>query len=104
MPKAEENDPSAPTPDVPNTNTDKPTDATESENDDSTEKPTDSEDDYDDGTSDESGETKKGLSAGAIVGIVAGSVAVGGVGGFALFWFAIKKKSFADLIAVFKKK
>ena len=37
MPKAEENDPSAPTPDVPDTNTDKPTDATESEKDDSTE-------------------------------------------------------------------
>ena len=44
MPKAEENAPSAPTPDVPNTNTDKPTDATdkptdatESEKDDSTE-------------------------------------------------------------------
>ena len=32
-----ENDPSAPTPDIPNTNTDKPTDATESEKDDSTE-------------------------------------------------------------------
>ena len=65
---------------------------------------TTSEEDDNDGTSDESGETKKGLSAGAIVGIVAGSVAVGGAGGFALFWFAIKKKSFADLIAVFKKK
>lgn len=37
MPKVEENDPSAPTPDLPNTNTDKPTDATESEKDDSTE-------------------------------------------------------------------
>ena len=50
---------------------------------------------------------KDGLGAGAIVGIVIGSVAVvgvGGVGGFALFWFVIKKKSFADLIAVFKKK
>ena len=45
-----------------------------------------------------------GLGAGAIVGIVIGSVAVVGVGGFALFWFVIKKKSFADLIAVFKKK
>ena len=45
-----------------------------------------------------------GLGAGAIVGIVSGSVAVAGVGGFALFWFVIKKKSFADLIAVFKKK
>ena len=45
-----------------------------------------------------------GLGAGAIVGIVIGSVAVAGVGGFALFWFVIKKKSFADLVAVFKKK
>ena len=44
-----------------------------------------------------------GLGAGAIVGIVIGSVAVVGIGGFALFWFVIKKKSFADLIAVFKK-
>ena len=65
---------------------------------------TTSEEDDNDDTSDESGETKKGLSAGVIAGIVAGSVAVGGAGGFALFWFAIKKKSFADLIAVFKKK
>ena len=45
-----------------------------------------------------------GLSGGAIAGIVAGSVVVLGGGGFALFWFVIKKKSFADLIAVFKKK
>ena len=45
-----------------------------------------------------------GLSAGAIVGIVLGSVALLGGGGFAIFWFVIKKKSFADLIAVFKKK
>ena len=44
-----------------------------------------------------------GLGAGAIIGIVIGSVAVVGIGGFALFWFVIKKKSFADLIAVFKK-
>ena len=44
-----------------------------------------------------------GLGAGAIIGIVVGSVAVVGIGGFALFWFVIKKKSFADLIAVFKK-
>ena len=65
---------------------------------------TTSEEDDNDDTSDESGETKKGLSAGAIAGIVVGSVAVGGAGGFALFWFAIKKKSFADLIAIFKKK
>ncbi len=50
----------------------------------------------------------KGLSGGTIAGIVVGSVAVAGIGGFAIFWFAIKKKSFADLIAaikgLFKKK
>ena len=47
---------------------------------------------------------KKGLPAGAIVGIVLGSVLVLGLGGFAIFWFVIKKKSFKDLIAIFKKK
>ena len=47
---------------------------------------------------------KAGLSGGAIAGIVIGSVAVVGLGGFSLLWFVIKKKSFADLIAVFKKK
>ena len=46
---------------------------------------------------------ESGLGAGAIVAIVIGSVAVVGIGGFALLWFVIKKKSFADLIAVFKK-
>ena len=55
-------------------------------------------------TPDNPNEDKDGLGAGAIVGIVIGSVAVAGVGGFALFWLVIKKKSFADLIAVFKKK
>ena len=44
-----------------------------------------------------------GLGAGAIVGIVIGSVAVVGVGDFALFWFVIKKKSFADLLGYLKK-
>ena len=45
-----------------------------------------------------------GLGTGAIVGIVIGSALVAGVGGFALFRFVIKKKSFADLVAVFKRK
>ncbi|MBR2461256.1 MAG: hypothetical protein IKB34_08535, partial [Clostridia bacterium] len=45
-----------------------------------------------------------GISTGAIIGIIIGSLVVVGLGGFAIFWFAIKKKSFADLIAVFKKK
>lgn len=49
------------------------------------------------------GDDDAGLPVGAVVGIVAGSVVVLGGGGFALFWFVIKKKSFADLLAVFKK-
>lgn len=42
-------------------------------------------------------ETKKGLSSGQIVGIVIGSAVVAGIGGFAVLWFAVKKKSFANL-------
>ena len=45
-----------------------------------------------------------GLPAGAVVGIVVGSSLVVGVGGFALVWFVIKKKTWADFIALFKKK
>ena len=48
-------------------------------------------------------EPKEGLSGGAIAGIVIGSVTTAGIGGFALVWFVIKKKSFADLIGIFKK-
>ena len=47
---------------------------------------------------------KDGLSGGAIAGIVVGSIAVAGIGGFSLVWFVVKKKSFADLIAIFKKR
>ena len=45
---------------------------------------------------------KKGLSGGAIAGIVIGSLAGAGIIGFAIFWFAVRKKSFADLIAAIK--
>ena len=45
---------------------------------------------------------KDGLSGGQIAGIVIGSVAVAGIGGFAVLWFAVKKKTFADLIAAIK--
>ena len=44
-----------------------------------------------------------GLSGGAIAGIAVGSTAVVGFGGFSLVWFVIKKKSWADLLAIFKK-
>lgn len=47
--------------------------------------------------------TNEGLSGGAIAGIVIGSTAVAGIGGFAVLWFAVKKKTFADLIAAIKK-
>lgn len=46
----------------------------------------------------------KGLSGGAIAGITIACVFVAGIGGFAIFWFVIKKKKFADLLAIFKKK
>ena len=45
-----------------------------------------------------------GLPAGAIAGIIIGSVLVVGIGGFALVWFVIKKKTWADFVALFKKK
>ncbi|MBP3309055.1 MAG: hypothetical protein J6L90_06410 [Clostridia bacterium] len=56
-----------------------------------------------DNTPDIPNEDKGGLGTGAIVGIAVGSVAAVGLGGFSLFWFVIKKKSFADLLLVFKK-
>ncbi len=43
-----------------------------------------------------------GLSGGQIAGIVIGSLAGAGIIGFAIFWFAVRKKSFADLIAAIK--
>ena len=46
---------------------------------------------------------KDGLSGGAIAGIVIGSVLLAGIGGFAVFWFAVKKKTFADLGVALKK-
>lgn len=46
---------------------------------------------------------KDGLSGGHVAGIVIGSVLLAGIGGFAIFWFAIKKKTFADLGVALKK-
>ena len=53
-------------------------------------------------TADPTDETD-GLGTGAIVGIAAGSTVVGGTGIFALVWFVIKKKTWADFLAIFKK-
>ena len=46
---------------------------------------------------------KDGLSGGQIAGIVIGSVLLAGIGGFAVLWFAVKKKTFADLGVALKK-
>ena len=45
-----------------------------------------------------------GLPVGAIVGIAIGSTVIASVGIFSLIWFVIKKKSWADLLTIFKKK
>lgn len=47
--------------------------------------------------------TNNGIGGGAIVAIVISSVLVLSCGGFALVWFVIKKKKWADLVALFKK-
>ncbi len=48
--------------------------------------------------------SNSGLGGGAIAGIVIASILVAGIAGFALVWFVIKKKTWADFIALFKKK
>ncbi len=45
----------------------------------------------------------EGLSGGEIAGIVVGSSAVVGILVFAIIWFVVKKKSFKDLLSLFKK-
>ena len=46
---------------------------------------------------------KQGLSGGQIASIVIGTLLLAGIGGFAIYWFAISKKTFADLGTAFKK-
>ena len=46
---------------------------------------------------------KEGLSGGAIAGIVIGTLLFAEIGGFAIFWFAVKKKNFNDLGDAFKR-
>ena len=48
-------------------------------------------------------EEKGGLGAGAIVAIVIGAVLLLGIGGFAIWWFVISKKTLAELGAFFKR-
>ena len=60
-------------------------------------------DDLNGSNSDKNIEDDSGLSTGAIAGIAIGSAATVGIGGFSLIWFVIKKKSWADLLAIFKK-
>ena len=46
---------------------------------------------------------KDGLSGGQIAGIVIGTLLFAGIGGFAIFWFVVKKKNFKDLGEAFKR-
>ncbi len=46
---------------------------------------------------------KDGLPGGQIAGIVIGTLLLAGIGGFAIYWFAVKKKTFADLGVALKK-
>ena len=46
---------------------------------------------------------KDGLSGGQVAGIVIGTLLLAGIGGFAVLWFAVKKKAFADLGVGLKK-
>ena len=46
---------------------------------------------------------KDGLSGGGIAGIVIATLLLAGIGGFAIFWFAVKKKNFKDLGEAFKR-
>lgn len=39
----------------------------------------------------------------AVVGIATGATVTGGMGVFAIIWFVVKKKSWADFLAIFKK-
>ena len=46
---------------------------------------------------------KGGAIAGIVIGSVLGAIVLG-IGGFLLVWFVVKKKNFADLMAIFKRK
>ncbi len=50
------------------------------------------------------GSKESGLPVGAIAAIAVFGVILLGAGGFSVVWFVIKKKSFAELIAIFKKR
>ena len=60
-------------------------------------------DDPNAGNTEDPTDDNDGLPTGAIIAIVAGSVVVGGAGIFALVWFVIKKKTWAEFLAIFKK-
>ena len=45
--------------------------------------------------------SKEGISDGAVAGVVVGSTAVAGTGGFSLF--VIQEKSWVDLLGLFEK-
>jgi hypothetical protein len=44
-----------------------------------------------------------GVSAGVVVGVTSGSVVASGAAGFAIYWFLLQKKTFAQLLAALGK-
>ncbi len=55
-------------------------------------------------TPDDPSEDKDGLGAGAIIAIVLGVIVLLSVGGYAILWFVVSGKSFAELTLAFKEK
>ena len=54
-------------------------------------------------TPDDPSDDKDGLGAGGVIGIVLASLVVLGLGGFAIYWFLLKKKSLEDLLALVRR-
>ena len=55
-------------------------------------------------TPDDPSDDKGGLGAGAIIAIVLGAIVLLSVGGYAILWFVVSGKSFAELTLAFKEK
>ena len=102
-PEAPDDDPSKPIDGNDDEGDDKGDDKTDDKTDDKGDDKTDDKtDDKIDNKTD--GKDEGGLPVGAVIGIVASGVVVIAIAAFAIVWFVVKKKTFADIAAIFKKK